>query len=107
MRSSNRNEYAHTQCFGHEHHDADKVYAIEDEAKHVLRPMPLPLRDVVTENDFESFCDCVDLLLQKHYVLQLTFNAQMTCLSLAIFIPFVIVFILAFAVPNSSPVQFI
>ena len=76
-----------------------------DEAKNLLRPMPVTLRGVVTENDFESFCDRVDLLLQKYHVLQSTFHTRMSCLSFTFFITFIIVFILIFTVPDGSPVQ--
>jgi hypothetical protein len=38
----------------------------DNEAMHIVRPMPVPLRRIMTENDFESFADKVDLLLDTH-----------------------------------------
>ena len=61
-----------------------------DDAKHVVRPMPLTLRGILTENDFEGFCDKIDLLLLTFHESSAILHSRLKQLLLALLMLFVI-----------------
>lgn len=79
----------------------------DDVAERVQRPVPVTLRGILTENDFESFSDKVDLLLDKFHASASVLGGRFDRLLGATFLLGITFAIVIFSGPNSIPIFYL
>ena len=69
------------------------IKCLKGEAKRTQRPMPEQLNGVLTENDFETFCNKIDLLLQLYHESEAVKDFKMRVMRKMIYMHYFICFL--------------
>ena len=68
------------------------IHGDNHQAMYIQRPMPEALYEVLTENDFENFCDTIDLILKREHESESLVKSRMCLLTFVLLSSLAIMF---------------